>query len=62
MEEKELKKELAKLKREAIEFAGAIHDIVEDRLWTDYNDLLELSKKVADACKKVEAFQKEHNL
>ena len=30
MDEKELKKELARLKRLAVEIAGEIHDIVED--------------------------------
>ena len=32
MDEKELKKELARLKRVAVEIAGEIHDIVEDTL------------------------------
>jgi hypothetical protein len=36
MEIDEAKKELAKLKREATEIAGKIHDIVEDTLWSEY--------------------------
>lgn len=62
MDEKELKKELARLKRLAVEIAGEIHDIVEDTLWSKAEELPILSAKVVDAVKKAEAFRVEHNL
>jgi hypothetical protein len=62
MDEKELRKELARLKRLAVEIAGEIHDIVEDTLWVKYNDLPILSAKIVEAVKEAEAFKKTHNL
>ncbi|MDD3342149.1 MAG: CCE_0567 family metalloprotein [Sulfurospirillaceae bacterium] len=62
MDEKELKKELARLRRLAVEIAGEIHDIVEDTLWVRYNDLPILSAKIVEAVKEAEAFKVEHNL
>lgn len=62
MDEKELKKELARLKRLAVEIAGEIHDIVEDTLWSKSEELPILSAKVVEAVKKAEAFRVEHNL
>ena len=62
MDEKELKKELARLKRLAVEIAGEIHDIVEDTLWSKAEELPILSAKVVEAVKKAEAFRVEHNL
>lgn len=62
MDEKEQKKELARLKRLAVEIAGEIHDIVEDTLWTKCDELPILSAKVVDAVKKAEAYRMEHNL
>lgn len=62
MDEKELKKELARLKRLAVEIAGEIHDIVEDTLWVKYNDLPILSAKIVEAVQEAEAFKKTHNL
>lgn len=58
----ENRKHLAKLKRQASEIAGQIHDIVEDTLWTDYERLESLSQECIDACKKVDAYKKENNL
>jgi len=55
-------KELAKLKREATEIAGKIHDIVEDTLWSEYKDLLPLSQKIIEACEKYKKFKVENNL
>ena len=46
---KELKKELAKRKRMAVEIASEIHDIVEDTLWTDAVKMPELSEKLLAA-------------
>lgn len=62
MDEKEVKKELARLKRMAVEIAGQIHDIVEDTLWVKYNELPILSTKIVEAIKEAEAFKKQHNL
>lgn len=59
-EQKELKKELAKRKRIVTELAGAIHDIVEDTIWTDYEKLLTLSAEVQVAMKEVNDFTNEH--
>ena len=30
--------------------ASEVHDLVEDRLWTDYENLIELSRKTYEAC------------
>ena len=62
MDEQELKKEHAKLRRLATEIASQIHDIVEDTLWSDYNKLEGLGKELAEACEKANAFKKEHGL
>ncbi|MBK5968076.1 MULTISPECIES: CCE_0567 family metalloprotein [Thiorhodovibrio] len=51
------KKALAKLKRKATEIAGQIHDIVEDSLWTDYEQMPELAAKLVSACKEVDEFK-----
>ena len=61
MDEKELKKELAKLRRQAVEIAGVIHDIV-DTLWTNYSQLPMLSAKIVTAIEEAEAFRKTHQL
>jgi len=62
MDEQELKKEHAKLKRKASEIASQIHDIVEDTLWSDYNQLEGLGKELAEACEAANAFKKANNL
>lgn len=56
------KKELAKMKREATEIAGKIHDIVEDTLWSEYNELLPLSQALIEKCEAFLAFKKEKGL
>lgn len=48
---KTLQKDVRKKKRIATEKAAAVHDLVEDRLWTDYEELLELSQQTVSACK-----------
>ncbi|MBF0447437.1 MAG: hypothetical protein HQL67_04475 [Magnetococcales bacterium] len=58
----EIKKQWAKLKRQASEVAGEIHDVVEDTLWSDYDRLPELSQKLVEACRKAQSFQAEHGL
>ncbi len=59
-EQKEMKKELAKYKRKVVELAGAVHDIVEDTIWTDYDKLPGLSSQIADAMKEVNDFKAAH--
>lgn len=59
---KELKKELAKLKRIAMEIASEIHDIVEDTIWTNHVKLPELSKKLYDAVEEANAFKEKYAL
>lgn len=47
---KALNKEMKKAKRVATEWASQVHDLVEDRLMTDYMDLPELAKQTVAAC------------
>jgi len=61
-EAKEMKKELAKLKRQAVEIAGQIHDIVEDTLWTDYVRLPELSEQLKNAVEEANTFKADNGL
>ncbi len=58
----ELKKELAKYKRLAVEIASEIHDIVEDTLWVDYVKMPELSEKLKDAVEKANTFKEQNGL
>lgn len=60
-EQKEIKKAYAKSKRIVTEFAGEMHDIVEDSIWTDYLKLPELSEKIAVAMKDVNDFKAKHD-
>ncbi|MDR2638563.1 MAG: hypothetical protein LBC09_01850 [Helicobacteraceae bacterium] len=62
MQTEEAKKELAKLKREATEIAGKIHDIVEDTLWSEYGSLKPLSEALIAKCESYYAFKTAHNL
>lgn len=48
---KSMKKEVSKKKRMAMEFASQVHDLVEDRLLTDYPQLTELAEQTVAACK-----------
>jgi len=59
-DQKEAKKELAKFKRKVVELAGEVHDIVEDRIWTDYVKLGALSEEITLAMKEVLDFQEQH--
>lgn len=61
-EVKDLKKELARRKRMAVEIASEIHDIVEDTLWTNYVKLPELSEKLRDMVEDANTFKAENNL
>ena len=59
---KELKKELAKRKRLAVEVASEIHDIVEDTLWSNHVKLPELSEKLYALVEDANTFKAENNL
>ena len=59
-DQKEAKKELAKFKRKVVELAGEVHDIVEDRIWTDYVKLGALAEEINLAMKEVLEFQDQH--
>lgn len=61
-ETKEQKKELARLKRLAVEIASEIHDIVEDTLWVDYTKMPGLSEKLVQAVEEANSFRAEHGL
>jgi len=47
---KALKKDVSQKKRIATEWASQIHDLVEDRLWSDYDKLPELARQAQLAC------------
>jgi len=59
---KAVKKELAKLKRQAAEIAGQIHDIVEETLWSDYHQLPQLSAQIIEAIEAANRFKQQHGL
>lgn len=61
-ETKELKKELAKLKRQAVEIASEIHDIVEDTVWTDHVRMPELAQKLYEAVEEANKFKEANGL
>jgi len=61
-ESQDSKKELARLKRLAQELAGAIHDIVEETLWQEYEQLPALSQKLVAAVERAEVFRQQHQL
>ena len=61
-ETQDLKKELAKRKRVAIEIASEIHDIVEDSLWVDYVKMPMLSEKLVAAVQEANQFKAENGL
>jgi hypothetical protein len=61
-EANELRKELAKRKRIAIDIASQIHDIVEDSLWVDYGKMPALSEKLVVAVQEANQFKAAHGL
>ena len=48
---KQLEKEVNKLKFKAAQKAGDLHDLVEDRLLTDFEDLIPFAEITYTACK-----------
>jgi hypothetical protein len=47
----DLDKEVRRLKRIASEWAGQLHDLVEDRLPAAYEELPEITRNTYEACK-----------
>lgn len=47
---KDLEKEVKKLKRIAAEWAGQLHDLVEDKLPAGYRELPAIAQSTFDAC------------
>ena len=47
---KALKKEVSTRKRIAMDFASQVHDLVEDRLLSDYGQLNNLAQQTVAAC------------
>ena len=47
---KAMKKEVSSKKRIATDWASKIHDVVEDSLWSSYQELPDLAQKAVDAC------------
>ncbi len=47
---KDLEKQVKRLKRIATEWAGQVHDLVEERLAGGYRELPELAKSTYEAC------------
>jgi hypothetical protein len=48
---KELEKEVKRLKRIASEWAGQMHDLVEERLPAAYEEIPALAQSTFDACR-----------
>ncbi|MFO7592957.1 MAG: CCE_0567 family metalloprotein [Pseudomonadota bacterium] len=48
---KDLEKKVRKLKRRATEWAGKVHDLVEERIPADYRELPELTQSTVEACR-----------
>jgi len=48
----ELEKEVNKLKFKASQQASELHDLVEDRLLMDFEDIPNVAKSTYEACKK----------
>jgi hypothetical protein len=46
----DLEKEVKKLKRIATEWAGQVHDLVEERIPAGYRELPELTQGTIEAC------------
>ncbi len=61
-QEMDPKKELARLKRMAMEIASEMHDIVEDTFMDRVEDLLPLSQKAIAAVQEYRDFKSRHSL
>lgn len=56
---KDLEKQVKKLKRIATEWAGQVHDLVEERLPAAYSELPELAQSTFEACQAWEEAEKQ---
>lgn len=56
------RKELARLRRLVADVAARIHDIVEERVLTDYPALPALATELGVACEAYHAFKREKGL
>lgn len=56
------RKELARLRRVVAELAGRIHDIVEERVLTEYGALPALAAELGVACDAYHAFKRDKGL
>ena len=56
---KDLEKQVKKLKRIATEWAGQVHDLVEDRLPAGYRELPQLAQSTFEACQAWEAAEQQ---
>ncbi len=54
-----LKKEVSKLKFKASQRATDLHDLIEDRLWSDFEDIPKFSEELYKACQEWKAKEKE---
>ncbi|MDH4199948.1 MAG: CCE_0567 family metalloprotein [Spirochaetia bacterium] len=52
-------KEVAKVKRQCMEIAGKIHDVVEENLWTEYRMLPDLSRELIEKIMRYESLNKD---
>ena len=50
-ETRDLEKQVAKLKFIAGQKASELHDLIEDRLWSDFEEIPAVSKATYEACK-----------
>ena len=50
-ETKDLEKQVAKLKFIAGQKASDLHDLIEDRLWAEFEDIPAVSEAAYNACK-----------
>ena len=58
---KALKKEASTRKRLASDVASKIHDLVEDRYWTEFTDLPALAAEALAACEAWQAAQQAYD-
>ncbi len=56
---KDMEKKVKKLKRIATEWAGQVHDLVEERLPAAYRELPELTQSTFEACQAWEEAEKQ---
>ncbi len=56
-----LKKEVSKLKFKAGQKASELHDLIEDRLWAEFEDIPKFSEELYKACQEWKAKEIEYN-